>query len=76
MPEKASIIGQFVLREGVEKSSSLMLRWDLQSRRPLDYKSSGSLDKRFSTLSCVTFDDLHTIEYNVYSHIQQHGDWT
>jgi len=30
-----------------------MLRRDLQSRRPLDYKSSGSPEKRFSTLSSV-----------------------
>jgi hypothetical protein len=26
----------------LKKSNTLMLQWDLQSRRPLDHKSSGS----------------------------------
>ena len=49
--------------EDVGEASSLMLRRDCKSRRPLDYpsartsKSSGGLEKRFSTPSrnCVAF---------------------
>jgi hypothetical protein len=35
----------------LKKVSAFMLRWDLESRRPLDCKPGGSFEKRFSTLS-------------------------
>ena len=40
-----------------------MLRRDLQSGRPLDYKSNGSLQKRISTLCRLAIDILAFLWY-------------
>lgn len=57
------------ISESARKASSLMLRRDLESRRPLDCKSSGSLEKRFSTPS--VFSSLAEEKQGLRGHTTQ-----